>query len=65
VVWDVTDDDLEEIIAVNQQGVFYGCAAAARVMSERGRGSIIDFASVGMDAPARGISVSAMTRAAL
>ena len=62
---DVTDQDLDEIIAINQKGVFYGCAAAARVMCARGRGSIINIASAGMDTPAPGISVYAMTKAAV
>jgi len=62
---EVGDEDLDEIIAVNQKGVFYGCATAARIMAERGRGSIINIASAGMDHPAPGLAVYAMTKAAV
>lgn len=62
---DVTEQDLDRIIAVNQKGVFFGCAAAARAMAERGGGSIINIASAGMDTPAQGIAVYAMTKAAV
>ena len=65
LVVDVPDDDLDTMIEVNQKGVFYGCAAAARVMAGQGRGSIINIASAGMDSPAPGISVYAMTKAAV
>lgn len=62
---DVTEEDLDELIAINQKGVFYGCQAAARAMATRGGGSIINIASAGMDSPAPGISVYAMTKAAV
>ena len=62
---DVSEAELDELIAVNQKGVFFGCQAAARAMGEQGAGSIINVASAGMDAPAPGISVYAMTKAAV
>ncbi len=62
---DVTEEDLDAIIGVNQKGVFFGCQAAARAMAERGGGSIINIASAGMDSPAPDISVYAMTKAAV
>lgn len=62
---DVTEAQLDEIITVNQKGVFFGCQAAARAMAERGGGSIINIASAGMDAPAPGIAAYAMTKAAV
>lgn len=62
---DVTEEDLDDIIAVNQKGVFFGCQAAARAMAERGGGSIINIASAGMDSPAPNIAVYAMTKAAV
>jgi 3-oxoacyl-[acyl-carrier protein] reductase len=62
---DVTEEDLDEIIAVNQKGVFFGCQAAAKVMAERGGGSIINIASAGMDMAAPNIAVYAMTKAAV
>ncbi|MBJ20903.1 MAG: 3-oxoacyl-ACP reductase [Deltaproteobacteria bacterium] len=62
---DVTEEDLDALIAVNQKGVFFGCQAAGRAMAERGGGSIINIASAGMDSPAPNISVYAMTKAAV
>lgn len=62
---DVTEEALDALIAVNQKGVFFGCQAAARAMASRGGGSIINIASAGMDAPASGIAVYAMTKAAV
>jgi 3-oxoacyl-[acyl-carrier protein] reductase len=62
---DVTEEDLDEVLAVNQKGVFFGCQAAARLMAERGGGSIINIASAGMDTPAPNISVYAMTKSAV
>lgn len=62
---DVTEEELDEIIGVNQKGVFFGCQAAARVMAERGGGSIINLASAGMDSPAPNIAAYAMTKAAV
>jgi len=62
---DVTEEDLDELIGVNQKGVFFGCQAAARAMAERGGGSIINIASAGMDMPAPNIAVYAMTKAAV
>jgi 3-oxoacyl-[acyl-carrier protein] reductase len=62
---DVTEEELDETIGVNQKGVFFGCQAAARAMAERGGGSIINIASAGMDMPAPNIAVYAMTKAAV
>jgi 3-oxoacyl-[acyl-carrier protein] reductase len=62
---DVTEEELDEVIGVNQKGVFFGCQAAARAMAERGGGSIINIASAGMDTPAPNIAVYAMTKAAV
>ena len=62
---DVSEEDLDAVIGVNQKGVFFGCQAAAREMAARGGGSIINIASAGMDTPAPNISVYAMTKAAV
>jgi 3-oxoacyl-[acyl-carrier protein] reductase len=64
-VVDTSDDDLDDVIDVNIKGVYYGCAAAARAMVPRGKGSIINFASAGMDMPAPGISCYALSKAAV
>jgi NAD(P)-dependent dehydrogenase (short-subunit alcohol dehydrogenase family) len=49
----VTDDAFRRIIAVNLEGVFFTCRAAARAMLPGGAGSIITVGSVfGRDTPA-------------
>lgn len=62
---DATDEEFDEIVAINQKGVFYGCRAAARAMAERERGSIINIASAAIDVLAPGLAVYAMTKAAV
>lgn len=64
-VVDMREADLERVLSVNLKGVFFGCAAAARVMAERGGGSIINLASAGMDMPAPGLAGYAMSKAAV
>jgi 3-oxoacyl-[acyl-carrier protein] reductase len=64
-VVDVTDEMLDLVIDVNIKGVFYGCAAAARVMKPQGGGSIINVASTGMDLATPGISCYALSKAAV
>jgi 3-oxoacyl-[acyl-carrier protein] reductase len=62
---ETTEEDLDQIIAVNLKGVYWGSAAAARVMIPAGRGSIINIASAGGEVPAPGISGYALTKAAV
>jgi 3-oxoacyl-[acyl-carrier protein] reductase len=62
---DATEEQLDKIINVNQKGVFYGCQAAARVMTPQGSGSIVNVASSGIDAPAKNYGLYAMTKAAV
>jgi 3-oxoacyl-[acyl-carrier protein] reductase len=62
---DTPDEELDLVIDVNLKGVYYGCAAAARAMVPRGKGSIINVASTGMDAGAPLISCYALTKAAV
>ena len=63
-VLEATEADLDRLIAVNLKGVFFGCAAAARVMQHR-RGSIINISSAGADLPSPGLSIYAATKAAV
>jgi len=42
-----TVDDLDRLYAVNVRGVFNGCKVFAPPMMERGRGSVINMASIG------------------
>ena len=46
-ILELTEADLDAVISVNLKGVVWGCAAAARVMSDAGQGSIINVASLG------------------
>lgn len=65
LVVDTTEEELDAVLAVNLKGVYFGCAAAARVMIEQRRGSIINVASTGMDMPVPTLSCYALTKAAV
>jgi 3-oxoacyl-[acyl-carrier protein] reductase len=60
---DTTEEDLDAIVGVNLKGVYWGIAAAGRVMSAAGRGSIVNVASAGGEMPAPSLSVYGMTKA--
>ena len=62
-VVDMTEAELDRIMAVNLKGTFFGCQAAMAAM--RGGGSIINMASSAIDQPAPGIAGYAMTKAAV
>lgn len=64
-VVDVSDDELDRLMAVNLKGPFFGCQAAARVMVEQGSGSIVNMVSAAIDAPAPNLVGYGMTKAAL
>ncbi len=59
------ENDVRAILDVNLLGVYWGVAAAGRVMSSGGGGSIINIASAGGDMPAPTLSVYGMTKAAV
>ena len=44
-LWDITDDEWELVMNVNLTGAFYCSRAAAKPMSERGQGKIVNVAS--------------------
>ncbi|MBA4863592.1 glucose 1-dehydrogenase [Streptomyces sp. PSKA54] len=62
---DTSEEDLDLILAVNVKGAYWGCAAAARAMTPRGSGSIINVASAGMDSATPGISCYALSKSAV
>ncbi|WTW95859.1 SDR family oxidoreductase [Streptomycetaceae bacterium NBC_01309] len=64
-VVDTTEETLDLIIGVNLKGTYFGCQAAARVMTAQGSGAIVNVASAGADMPAPGISAYALTKAAV
>lgn len=45
-VFDITPVDWDRIVNINARGAFFGMQAAANVMKERGRGTIINMASI-------------------
>jgi 3alpha(or 20beta)-hydroxysteroid dehydrogenase len=45
MVWEASDKDWDDVIAVNQTGVFYGIRAVAGPMRAAGRGSIVNISS--------------------
>jgi 3-oxoacyl-[acyl-carrier protein] reductase len=62
---DVTEEELDRIIAINLKGVFFGCQAAMRVMAPRGSGNIVNVSSTVIDTPYAGFSVYGMTKSAV
>jgi 3-oxoacyl-[acyl-carrier protein] reductase len=65
LVVDTPEDELDAVIAVNLKGVYFGCAAAARVMVGQRRGSIVNVASAGMDMAVPGLSSYALCKSAV
>lgn len=64
-VLDAVDEEVERMLAVNQKGVYWGCAAAGRIMRASGGGSIVNFSSTGADSAVPGLSLYSMTKAAV
>jgi 3-oxoacyl-[acyl-carrier protein] reductase len=62
---DTTEELMDRQLDVNLKGVYWGCAAAARVMVARGTGSIINVSSAGADLPVPELSVYSLTKAAV
>ena len=65
LVLDTSEDDLDRVLAVNFKGVFFGCQAAGRVMSEQGSGSIINLASGAIDIPTPSLVCYSTAKAAV
>jgi 3-oxoacyl-[acyl-carrier protein] reductase len=60
---DTTEADLDAVLAVNLKGVFWGTAAAGRVMSAAKRGSIVNVASSGGETPAPTLATYGVAKA--
>jgi 3-oxoacyl-[acyl-carrier protein] reductase len=60
---DTSEEDLDAVLAVNLKGVFWGTAAAGRVMSAARRGAIINVASGGGETPVPTLSTYAVAKA--
>ncbi len=63
LVVDTTEEELDRVLGVNLKGVFFGCQAAARVMTAQGSGSIVNMASAAIDAPREGLISYALAKA--
>ena len=48
---DLTEEALDGLLAVNLKGVLFGSQEAAKVMTDQGRGSIVNTASAAIDSP--------------
>lgn len=66
MIVDVTEEELDRMLAINLKGPFFGVQAAlAQMLTQDEGGSIINVASSGMDFPAPTLAVYAMTKAAV
>jgi 3-oxoacyl-[acyl-carrier protein] reductase len=65
LVVDTTEETLDRMIGINIKGLYWGCAAAARIMTAQGHGSIINISSAGADIPQPGLSVYSFTKSAV
>jgi 3-oxoacyl-[acyl-carrier protein] reductase len=63
-VVEASAEEAERVVAINMMGVYWGCAAAGRVMRQNGsRGAIVNVSSTAGDSPVPGLSVYGMTKA--
>lgn len=64
-ILEVTPEDMDRLLSINLGGVYWGSAAAARIMKEAGAGSIINISSSGGESAVPGISLYSMSKAAV
>ncbi|MET1755903.1 SDR family oxidoreductase [Novosphingobium sp. RD2P27] len=64
-ILETQEDELDRLLAINLKGVYWGCAAAGRLMKEAGSGSIINLSSGGGEAAVPGLSLYSMSKAAV
>jgi 3-oxoacyl-[acyl-carrier protein] reductase len=62
-ILEATEDDVDRVLAINLNGVYWGCAAAGRMMKRAGTGSIINISSGGGESAVPGLSIYSMTKA--
>lgn len=66
MITDVTEEELDRMLAINLKGPFFGVQAAlGQMLTQETGGSIINVASSGMDFAAPTLAVYAMTKAAV
>ncbi len=64
-VADITEEDLDKLLAINLKGTIFGCQAAIPAMKASGGGSIINVASSSIDVAAPNYGLYAATKAAI
>nr|WP_202512128.1 SDR family NAD(P)-dependent oxidoreductase [Streptomyces sp. SID3343] len=64
-VMETEEADLDRVLAINFKGVFFGCRAAARVMTAQGSGSIVNMASGAVDTATSGLLCYGAAKAAV
>ncbi|MGE3691560.1 MAG: SDR family NAD(P)-dependent oxidoreductase [Novosphingobium sp.] len=65
-IFETSAEDAERTLAVNTMGVYWGCAAAARVMQAQGKGgAIVNISSAGGTSPVAGLASYCMSKAAV
>jgi 3-oxoacyl-[acyl-carrier protein] reductase len=63
-ITDLETETVRRVLGVNLLGTFYGCRAAARIMSEQGSGAIVNVASSVVDTPeVTGLTAYGMSKA--
>ena len=62
---DLTEAELDRVLAVNLKGVLFGCQAALRVMVPQRSGSIINMSSSAIDVPRAGLAPYTMAKSAV
>ena len=65
LIEDVTEAELDRVVAINMKGVLFGCQAAMRLMKRQRSGVIVNVSSTGIDVAVPGNGVYAMTKAAV
>jgi 3-oxoacyl-[acyl-carrier protein] reductase len=64
-ILEVREDEVDRVVGVNLKGVYWGIAAAGRVMKDAGRGSIINLSSSGGESAVPMLSIYSLTKAAV
>lgn len=65
-IGETAPEEVERTLSVNTLGVYWGCAAAARVMMAQGKGgAIVNISSAGASAPVAGLAAYCMSKAAV
>ena len=62
---DVTEAELDRVIAINVKGTLFGCQAAVPAMAARGGGSIVNVASGAIDLAVPNYGLYALTKSAI